>query len=147
MTSDGRQLNDEPSVLATLLRLVHLACRAASLPACCAPGAAKTCPRRMLAYLSSGYRTQITRKWMRAIPCSGAGPSLPAVISTYATVLKFSAGFQLAATAAFLGKRSAKINPSRSTISPGVTGISSRNIGPSHANVWNSPFSPHGSTS
>src|SRR5262249_51243583 len=43
------------------------------------------------------------------------------------------------------GNRSQKINESRSTTSPARNGIGRRKIGPSNANVWNSPFSPHGS--
>src|SRR5229473_2591994 len=35
---------------------------------------------------------------------------------------------------------------SRSTISPGQTGIGLWKIGPSKTKVWNSPFSPQGST-
>ena len=42
--------------------------------------------------------------------------------------------------------RSANTKPSRSTTSPSVTSIACVNIGPRVTNVWNSPFSPHGST-
>src|SRR5262245_6141145 len=50
------------------------------------------------------------------------------------------------AAAPSASSKSAKTNPSRSTIAPQrkVTGRS--NIGPAQQNVWNSPFSPQGST-
>jgi hypothetical protein len=42
--------------------------------------------------------------------------------------------------------RSQKTNPSRSTISPVSQAIGSAKIGPAETKVWNSPFSPQGST-
>jgi SAM-dependent methyltransferase len=51
-----------------------------------------------------------------------------------------------AAGGAGAGARSANTNPSRSTTSPGATAIGRASIGPAATNVWNSPFSPHGST-
>ncbi len=42
--------------------------------------------------------------------------------------------------------RSQKTNPSRSTISPRSQAIGSARIGPAETKVWNSPFSPQGST-
>jgi hypothetical protein len=41
------------------------------------------------------------------------------------------------------GITSVKRNPSRSTVSPIVTGIAALKSGPSTTTVWNSPFSPH----
>src|SRR5262245_46642262 len=46
-----------------------------------------------------------------------------------------------------LGMKSQKTKPSRFTTSPRVTSMGDVNIGPADANVWNSPFSAHGSTS
>src|SRR5262249_44597498 len=43
-------------------------------------------------------------------------------------------------------RRSAKTNPSLSRTSPGRTKMGERNIGPAVTHVWNSPFSPQGST-
>src|SRR5262249_61013526 len=43
--------------------------------------------------------------------------------------------------------RSANTNPSRETISPRSTSSGRSNIGPAVTQVWNSPFSPQGSTS
>ena len=42
--------------------------------------------------------------------------------------------------------RSAQANGSRFSIAPTLTRTGPLNIGPSHTHVWNSPFSPHGST-
>src|SRR5262245_28248420 len=42
---------------------------------------------------------------------------------------------------------SVNTNPSRSTVSPTSTAMVWLNIGPANAKEWNSPFSPHGSTS
>jgi glyceraldehyde 3-phosphate dehydrogenase len=44
------------------------------------------------------------------------------------------------------GSRSANTNPSRVSITPARTAIGSENIGPAETQVWNSPFSPQGST-
>jgi hypothetical protein len=44
------------------------------------------------------------------------------------------------------GVRSQKTNPSRSTISPLSQAIGSAKTGPAETKVWNSPFSPQGST-
>ena len=41
--------------------------------------------------------------------------------------------------------RSQNTNPSRSTTGPTTTGTGRTNPGPLNTNVWNSPFSPHGS--
>ena len=43
-------------------------------------------------------------------------------------------------------KTSQKTNPARRTISPTSTRMGREKIGPSNTSVWNSPFSPHGST-
>src|SRR5437764_15480982 len=43
--------------------------------------------------------------------------------------------------------RSAKAKRSRTKVSPNEIGIGQLNIGPAYTKEWNSPFSPHGSTS
>src|SRR5438105_15449533 len=43
--------------------------------------------------------------------------------------------------------RSAKAKRSRTKVSPNESGIGQLNIGPAYTKEWNSPFSPHGSTS
>src|SRR5260370_5609195 len=45
------------------------------------------------------------------------------------------------------GTKSQKTKESRSTTCPVTTGTAERKIGPSKTKVWNSPFSPQGSTS
>src|SRR5262249_41883854 len=45
------------------------------------------------------------------------------------------------------GRRSANTKPPRSTAPPARSGSGREKIGPSQAKVWNSPFSPQGSTS
>jgi len=40
---------------------------------------------------------------------------------------------------------SAYANPSCSVVAPAVTAMRRENIGPATTQVWNSPFSPHGS--
>ena len=44
------------------------------------------------------------------------------------------------------GSTSINRNPSRSTVSPALTSMGRANMGPSQTKVWNSPFSPQGST-